>query len=325
MNKAIMLVGLPGCGKSTYAEKISKAENAIVLSSDALREELYGNVNDQEHNGEVFQELHKRAKKHLRNGLNVIIDATNVNRKRRIHFINEFSDWELEAHYLCSSFNVCKYRDTQRQRSVGEEVIKRMYKQLQVPTYIEGWDNVKILTDNFKIHYDSYRVKFDEYIFGDKTIEHDEMFHFLGRLSMEFYKMFDLSQDSKWHTLSVSRHTYEVWKYIKENYHGVHRYMLLLAAIFHDAGKPFCKEFKRNSRYANFYGHENVSAQIACRLLLNLGYDQNFVLEVVEYIQMHMRLLNDCNQSAEEKIRISHGEVFLENLKFFREADISAK
>lgn len=52
-----MLVGLPASGKSTYAKKLSKKENAIILSSDELRKELFGNINNQNHNAEVFKEL----------------------------------------------------------------------------------------------------------------------------------------------------------------------------------------------------------------------------------------------------------------------------
>lgn len=36
-----MMVGLPASGKSTYAREIAKENNAIVLSSDAIRWELF--------------------------------------------------------------------------------------------------------------------------------------------------------------------------------------------------------------------------------------------------------------------------------------------
>ena len=35
-----MMVGLPGSGKSTYAEKLSKERSAIICSSDKVREDL---------------------------------------------------------------------------------------------------------------------------------------------------------------------------------------------------------------------------------------------------------------------------------------------
>ena len=66
MTNLIMLIGLPSSGKSTLAEKLSKEYNAQILSSDQIRIDLYNNINDQEHNDEVFKELHKRLKEKLR-------------------------------------------------------------------------------------------------------------------------------------------------------------------------------------------------------------------------------------------------------------------
>lgn len=44
MPKFIMMVGLPGSGKSTWAkEYVKTSENeTVILSSDAVREELFG-------------------------------------------------------------------------------------------------------------------------------------------------------------------------------------------------------------------------------------------------------------------------------------------
>ena len=59
----VMLMGLSGSGKSTLAEEYAKLSGGKVFSSDKIREELFGDENDQTHNGEVFNELHKRIKR----------------------------------------------------------------------------------------------------------------------------------------------------------------------------------------------------------------------------------------------------------------------
>ena len=52
--KFIMMCGLVASGKSTRVKELAKEYNATIFSSDALREELFNDVNDQEHNQELF-------------------------------------------------------------------------------------------------------------------------------------------------------------------------------------------------------------------------------------------------------------------------------
>ena len=53
--KLIILCGIPGSGKTTYAKKyIENNANTIHLSSDAIRKELYGDESVQGNPGEVF-------------------------------------------------------------------------------------------------------------------------------------------------------------------------------------------------------------------------------------------------------------------------------
>ena len=75
-----MLCSIHGAGKSVCAEKYAKDhKNTIIHSSDALREELFGNVNDQNNNEVLFTELHRRIKADLSAGKNVIYDADHYN------------------------------------------------------------------------------------------------------------------------------------------------------------------------------------------------------------------------------------------------------
>ena len=62
MPKLFYIVGLPASGKSTKAEELSKKYNANIHSSDVIREELSGDINNQNINTLVFEILHKRIK-----------------------------------------------------------------------------------------------------------------------------------------------------------------------------------------------------------------------------------------------------------------------
>jgi len=50
LTKLIVMVGLPASTKSSYAEKLKLEYDAVVLSSDKLREELLGDINSQDKN-----------------------------------------------------------------------------------------------------------------------------------------------------------------------------------------------------------------------------------------------------------------------------------
>ena len=56
-----MMVGLPASGKSHYAKLLSKQHNAKIMSSDSIREELYGSESVQEDSNKVFELLHRRV------------------------------------------------------------------------------------------------------------------------------------------------------------------------------------------------------------------------------------------------------------------------
>lgn len=317
--KIIMLCGIPASRKSTHAKYIAQHENAIILSSDDMRVELYGDVNHQDSNSELFQELYKRAKLNLAAGQNVIIDATNISQKKRINFINDFKQYQKEVVYISANFATCVLADTHREKSVGYSVLDRMYKQLQIPLKEEGWDKVSYYF-NENYHYGTADLV--KLITSQNTYE--ELFEELGKFSL-FEDIEGLSHDSSYHSLSVSRHTYYVWNYILDSYHGEDRLVMLWAALLHDVGKAHCKNFKEGSRYANYIGHENVSGQITMNFLHELGFGMEFILQVVKVVQNHMRLLDDPNGKSEAKIRVMYGQDLVDKLLFFREADTSAK
>ena len=83
--KLIVLVGLPASGKSTYVKNINHRDS-VVISSDAIREELNISSHTKESNGIVFKEVHDRIFKYLNknsNVSNIIVDSTNLSKKDR--------------------------------------------------------------------------------------------------------------------------------------------------------------------------------------------------------------------------------------------------
>lgn len=142
-----ILIALPGAGKSTYAKNILKEDSSVIIvSSDAIRKELYGSEADQSHNQEVFNEVFKRTRAAIKDNKHCIIDATNLSRKRRIAFLKQFNNCEKRATVFAIPFEVCCERNNSRERIVPQYAMDRMFKSFQPPAYEEGFDEINVIT-----------------------------------------------------------------------------------------------------------------------------------------------------------------------------------
>ena len=235
--KLIMLCGLPGSGKSTYANDYAARNNNVVhLSSDAIRAELYGNESTQGNPAEVFGVMQKRAIEALNNGQDVVYDATNITRKDRSGIIGVCPKFaKIECHIIWAPIEICIQRDAERERTVGKEVIDRMLKRFQAPYYDEGIDEIKIITPAM--------WNADDYT--------DSIF-----LAM------NIPHDNPHHTLNIEDHCVEAYKYLAGL--DVKDYDLRGAALFHDVGKPYVKAFVDSKGascdVAHYYQHQSVGA-----------------------------------------------------------------
>ena len=131
------LVGLPACGKSTYC---MNHNDCVIVSTDAIRKELYGDESVQINNADVYHIAHDRIALALASGKNVIFDATNINKKARKRVLKH------NAHHVAvcflTSVDKCKEQNAMRSRHVPESVIDDYNKRMTVPTKAEGFDEV---------------------------------------------------------------------------------------------------------------------------------------------------------------------------------------
>src|ERR1043165_6964242 len=128
----VVLIGISGSGKSTFARKHFKETE--ILSSDRCRAIVSDDENNQGATDEAFELLHYIAAKRLKNGLLTVVDATNVQPESRKPLVN------LAKQYHCLSVaivldvpeKVCEDRnDLRPDRNFGKHVTRMQRSQLR--------------------------------------------------------------------------------------------------------------------------------------------------------------------------------------------------
>ena len=144
--RIVVLVGLPGSGKSTYVEQLG----AAVLSSDTIRKLLADDETIQTIHDRVFQTMRYllRHRLELRRPV-TYIDATNLTPQERRPYIGIGKTFgcTLEAVYFDVPLAVCRERNRARQRVVPDEALDSMAAKLVPPSEAEGFDAVKTITN----------------------------------------------------------------------------------------------------------------------------------------------------------------------------------
>ena len=293
MNKPTLYImcGLSGSGKSTIATQIANENpNTVIVSSDAIREELTGNYEDQEHNEEVFKIFHNRIRKNLENKKNVIADATNITMKSRRAIMMKV--YGLNIRKLCviipKPFEQCKEDNLHREHPVPDFVLDKQIRKFQIPFYEENFDAIKI----YDLH-KKHKLSVPEMI----------------------QQMDNFDQQNPHHIMTLDKHcrnTYEL--FCKKNY----PLEFNIAAILHDYGKLFCKTTDENG-IAHFYDHNSIGSYLVLENLV--GEYKYGLLDICFLINYHMMPFNWDSDKAKQRWKERFGEYKYKILLDFNECD----
>ena len=97
-----------------------------------------------------------------------------------------------------------------------------------------------------------------------------------------------------------------------------------LAALFHDAGKPYCYSTDEDG-IGHFYGHSDKSSEIASKALLRLKCSNNLIKKVEMLVENHMSYFGITDKVRLKKLISSIGKDNIFDLISLQKADVMCK
>lgn len=160
MPEFIMLIGLPGSGKSTYTDALiagNPDKDYVILSTDNMIEEkakaagkTYSEIFPSVNVNFLTKEMKAQFRKALAEGRNIVLDRTNMSAKKRKEFLDALPEnYEKIAVVFSIPDTLLKKRLAHREKTTGKSippmVITTMARSYVAPTKDE-FD--KIITIN---------------------------------------------------------------------------------------------------------------------------------------------------------------------------------
>lgn len=296
-----MTIGVSGSGKSTVAAEIAKETGAEIVSSDAIRGEIYGDENCQANPARVFEIVHQRVQRALREGRDVIMDATNLSCKRRMSFLKTLKGIPCKKTCIVviATPEDIEERMKHRERKVPMDVVHKQMCQFQCPNYYEGWREIEVryTSASFDI--------LDSYL----------------KLLLETH----MPHDNHHHALDINVHMLAAKEYMERNPEANDEDMWV--ACIHDCGKPRVKTFVNakgeKTEEAHYYGHQNYGAYYSLLFDYWSVRRLDLALDNACLVQWHMEHYIRHGQAL-EKFYEMIGPELTRRLKLLEEADKAA-
>ena len=316
MREFYLMVGLAGSGKSTIAKEIEyairmsspkydeygRADKVVLISSDDIREEILGDVNDQTQNDKVFSHIHKLIKQAVREYNHIIVDATNLtikNRRALLNCLDDKKDYHKIAYIVNTPIEKCKENNSKRDRKVPEYVIDNQAKKFEIPFANEGFNSI------FLHHFPAYNCG---------ALKEEVLLNNITSLMDGF------NQKNHHHAYDLGTHCRKLYEELSKRTDDK---ILLCSALVHDIGKLYTGAPKEDgSGEYSYKQHNNFGAYYLITNLEKIESNRlDEILELLFYVNYHMHPFFVQSGKSEKKWKDIFGEEKYNKLFLFNECD----
>ena len=147
-----ILCGPPGCGKSTYYRNSSELAHCVYVSRDEVRFSIVKEEEDYfSHEKEVFRKFVSLLITAMRDGYDVVADATHLNEFSRRKLTQAIDMYTTDYKIIYVVFNVsadtCVARNANRtgRANVPENVIRNMCRDYRAPSLEEDERAIEVI------------------------------------------------------------------------------------------------------------------------------------------------------------------------------------
>lgn len=156
MRTLILMAGVPGSGKSSWAKRYAAAHpNSYVVDTDEVRRSITGDYRKfTEPVSLAWDEMIRQANELLAKyeDVTVIIDSTFLNDERRLYFLSRLKGYDRLVHYMVKyhDYSEVFIRNKQRpeEKWVPEETIRKM-----IDSYVDPSPEVASRFDEITVEY----------------------------------------------------------------------------------------------------------------------------------------------------------------------------
>lgn len=316
MREFYLMVGLAGSGKSTIAKEIEysirmsspkydeygRADKVVLISSDDIRAEILGDINDQTQNDKVFSHIHKLIKQAVREYNHIIVDATNLtikNRRALLNCLDDKKDYHKIAYIVNTPIAKCKENNSKRDRKVPEYVIDNQAKKFEIPFANEGFNSI------FLHHFPAYNCG---------ALKEEVLLNNITSLMDGF------NQKNHHHIYDLGTHCRKLHEELSKRTDDK---ILLCSALVHDIGKLYTGAPKEDgSGEYSYKQHNNFGAYYLITNLEKIESNRlDEILELLFYVNYHMHPFFVQSGKSEKKWKDIFGEEKYNKLFLFNECD----